>query len=496
MGEEGFAMEPPIQVTAGPRLLAAHEAGNTDQVVAIITESPLEAWFGVPPDRMREILRTIPPDAVPAGSAVRAFRLFLNGPVVAPPRADLDTSDMAALFFDARARGEANDAVEIIRRVSGNERMNALFDETAGLATFQAVQLGLSQMLAGDHADALASFTLARRTPPPATLTALLRDAYVKPALVHALHGDPGTAKRELDLAAALPRTSSWVEQVIDAHAALAAAAIVDDDGLDDAVEQVERIPVHLLGELWPYRVDVLFRLHLRRGRLEEAEASVTRFRPAASGYLPGQGVPGSVFAASEATAALLRADVARARSLLSEVDERPTVYRVLREAVAVASGDSAEAIHRLIGLHAQTAPLRQLEFFRVSLLSAALLGQGDTDDATELLRGLVERSGGLHDVERVYVPDVVAQFAHATVEGWPDGFGNALLIGTRVPTLTPRERTVLNLMASELTRAQIAEALFVSENTVKSQQRTLFRKLGATTRVEALMAAHRLGLI
>lgn len=314
---------------------------------------------------------------------------------------------------------------------------------------------------------------------------------------MHALYGDPLTARRELDLAAALPRTSSWVEHVIDAHAALAAAAIVDDDGLDDAVEQVERIPVHLLGELWPYRVDVLFRLHLRRGRLAEAEASVARFRPAASGFVPGRGVPGSVFAASEATAALLRADVARARSLLlTGVDERPAAYRVLREAVAVASGDSAEAIHRLIGLHAQTAPLRQLEFFRVSLLSAALLGQGDTDDAAELLRGLVERSGGLHDVERVYVPDVVAQFAHATVEGWPDGFGNALLIGARVPTLTRRERTVLNLMASDLTRAQIAETLFVSENTVKSQQRTLFRKLGATTRVEALMAAHRLGLI
>lgn len=496
MGEEGFAMEPLIQVTAGPRLLAAHEAGNTDQVVAIIAESPLEAWFGVPPDRMREILRTVPPDAVPAGSAVRAFRLFLNGPVVAPPRADLDTSDMAALFFDARARGEANDAVEIIRRVSGNERMNALFDETAGLATFQAVQLGLSQMLAGDHADALASFTLARRTPPPVTLTALLRDAYVKPALVHALYGDPLTAKRELDLAAALPRTSSWVEYVIDAHAALAAAAIVDDDGLDDAVEQVERIPVHLLGELWPYRVDVLFRLHLRRGRLAEAEASVARFRPAASGFVPGRGVPGSVFAASEATVALLRGDVARARSILTEVDERPAAYRVLRESVAVASGDSTESIQRLIGLHAQTAPLRQLEFFRVCLLSAALLSRGDTGEAADLLRRTVERSGGLHDAQRVFVPDVVAHFAGEAVNGWPEGFGNTLLMGQRVPTLTPRERAVLTLMATDLTRAQIAEALFVSENTVKSQQRTLFRKLGATTRVEALLAAQRLNLL
>ena len=58
------------------------------------------------------------------------------------------------------------------------------------------------------------------------------------------------------------------------------------------------------------------------------------------------------------------------------------------------------------------------------------------------------------------------------------------------------REHAVLELMASDLARAQIAEALFVSENTVKSQQRTLFRKLGATTRVEALLTAQRLGLL
>ena len=489
-------MEPQIEVTTGVRLLAAHDAGNADEVVAIITRSPLEAWFGVPPDQMREILRAIPPDSIPAGSAVRAFRLFLNGPVVAHSTTDLDPSEMAASFFDARARGEARDAADVMRRASESPRMNALFDETAGMATFQAVQLGLSQMLTGDLAEALASFTLARRTPPPAPLTALLRDAYVKPALVHALHGDPRTARRKLALAAELPRTSSWVEHVIDAHAALAAAAVAGDGGLDDAVEQVERIPVPLLGELWPYRVDVLFRLHLRRGRLDEAEASVARFQPAASGFVPGQGVPGSVFAAAHATAALLRGDVPQARVLLSGIDERPAIYRVLREAVAVGSGDSAEAIRRLIGLHAQTSPLRQLEFLRVTLLSAALLSQGSTDDATELLRGLVARSGGLDDVERVYVPGVVARFAHATVEGWPEGFGNTLLRGSPAPVLTPRERAVLELLATDLTRAQIAEALFVSENTVKAQQRTLFRKLGATTRVQALLTAHRLGLL
>ena len=129
-------------------------------------------------------------------------------------------------------------------------------------------------------------------------------------------------------------------------------------------------------------------------------------------------------------------------------------------------------------------------------LLSAALLGQGDTDDAAAVLRGVIERYGGLLDADRVYVPEVVAQFAETAVDGWPADFGNNHLLGHQVPVLTPREREVLTLLATDRTRAQIAEALFVSENTVKSQQRTLFRKLGAGTRVEALLAAQRLGLL
>ena len=489
-------MEPQIDIPTGATLLAAHAAGDAEQVMAIIAESPLEAWFSVPPDKMQEILRTVPPELITGGSAARAFRLYLNGPVVAEPSPALDASDAAALFFDARGRGHARESVEIVRRAFDDEHKNPLFDETAGIATFQAVQMGLSQMLAGDHEAALASFTAARRTRPPETLTALLRDAYVKAALVHALYGDQHSARRKLDLAADLPRTSSWVEHVIDSHAALAEAALVSDVDLDAAVERVERIPVPLLGELWPYRVEVLFRLHLRRGQLDEARASVERFRPAASGFVPGEGMAGSVFAAAGVTVALLRGDLALARSLLREVDDRPPAFRLLRESVAIASGEPADSIRRLIGLHGQTAPLRQLEFFRVCLLSAALLGQGDTDDAAAVLRGVIERYGGLLDADRVYVPEVVAQFAETTVDGWPADFGNNHLLGHQVPVLTPREREVLTLLATDRTRAQIAEALFVSENTVKSQQRTLFRKLGAGTRVEALLAAQRLGLL
>ena len=45
------------------------------------------------------------------------------------------------------------------------------------------------------------------------------------------------------------------------------------------------------------------------------------------------------------------------------------------------------------------------------------------------------------------------------------------------------------------LTVAQIAAELFISPNTVKTHMRRLYRKLGVTTRDEAIRKARSLGL-
>jgi LuxR family maltose regulon positive regulatory protein len=52
---------------------------------------------------------------------------------------------------------------------------------------------------------------------------------------------------------------------------------------------------------------------------------------------------------------------------------------------------------------------------------------------------------------------------------------------------LTPRERSVLRLLHSDLSLREIAAELFVSHNTVKSQTRAIYRKLGVATRAEAV---------
>lgn len=57
---------------------------------------------------------------------------------------------------------------------------------------------------------------------------------------------------------------------------------------------------------------------------------------------------------------------------------------------------------------------------------------------------------------------------------------------------LTEREREVLAAMAEGLTNSQIASKLFVSDSTVKSHVSSVLRKLGASSRTEAVSVALR----
>lgn len=61
---------------------------------------------------------------------------------------------------------------------------------------------------------------------------------------------------------------------------------------------------------------------------------------------------------------------------------------------------------------------------------------------------------------------------------------------------LTQREHEILGLIAEGLSNREIAERLFVSENTVKTHSSRVFDKLGVNRRVQAVVKGRELGLI
>ena len=101
------------------------------------------------------------------------------------------------------------------------------------------------------------------------------------------------------------------------------------------------------------------------------------------------------------------------------------------------------------------------------------------------------------------HCPDIAAAYGGLVQAGaadrgrlaaHPAGTGHQDLV--IVEQLSHREREVLRLASSMLSTEEIAAAMYLSVNTVKTHLKSIFRKLGATRRGEAVRRARDLRLI
>lgn len=199
------------------------------------------------------------------------------------------------------------------------------------------------------------------------------------------------------------------------------------------------------------------------------------------------------------AAKALLRAGRRdEAAALLSTLDPSPPVLLVLA-AVAIANG-SRESVGPLLAGSAGWSLPERLEAIVLrgavgvepghEVLAAALeeaaatgwvspfLGHGSRVDEL-LLRQPLER---LH-------PHLLDHLRTARP-------ARSIPVIDLVDPITAREQTILELLPSHLSYAQIGERLFLSVNTVKSNLKSIYRKLGVATRADAVDAARAGGLL
>lgn len=100
-----------------------------------------------------------------------------------------------------------------------------------------------------------------------------------------------------------------------------------------------------------------------------------------------------------------------------------------------------------------------------------------------------------LKDTTREEIIEAVRQI-HAGNRFLPPAIASRLADRVIRPTLTPRELDVLRLVSRGRTNKEIAVAIFVSEETVKSHMKGLFLKLNAHDRAEAVGIALQRGLL
>lgn len=84
---------------------------------------------------------------------------------------------------------------------------------------------------------------------------------------------------------------------------------------------------------------------------------------------------------------------------------------------------------------------------------------------------------------------ELVPRPSQSTHSGTPPAARNAAGL------LTARELVVLANLSEGVTLEEIARKLWVTRNTVKSQVRSLYRKIGVSTRGEAVTWAQQAGL-
>ncbi|SCL19583.1 regulatory protein, luxR family [Micromonospora nigra] len=185
----------------------------------------------------------------------------------------------------------------------------------------------------------------------------------------------------------------------------------------------------------------------------------------------------------SEAAAATISAG---ARGLIQGVDHDLT--SAVAKALLLLAAPGRASRHRI------TDPARDAAAVG-GVVRSAPGGRPPTDTPPAWPAGSAEAAGTGPSVVPVQRGDDPAEGAEAPEEPNARG-GNRQRAGSTPVGLTERELQVLLGMAEGKSNAEIGRELFVSEDTVKTHARRLFRKLGARDRAHAVAAGFRAGLV
>jgi DNA-binding NarL/FixJ family response regulator len=116
---------------------------------------------------------------------------------------------------------------------------------------------------------------------------------------------------------------------------------------------------------------------------------------------------------------------------------------------------------------------------------------------ASELVQAIraVRQGGAL--IPPAIAARLVAEYTRLAAGSAPQPSSSSVEeVNPRVADLTPRETEILKLLARGLSNKEIADQLFLSEGTVKNYLSSIFSKLHARDRAQAISLALRQGLV
>jgi LuxR family maltose regulon positive regulatory protein len=400
--------------------------------------------------------------------------------------------------------------------------------------------LGVARLRRWEIQPARHALRLADRQLAAGNLTGLQARARAWRALAEAWYGDLTAARRSaadgltrrgaLEPASAGPGRPelgrpelgrSELSQAAELAALAQALLSLRRDDLSTAQRLLEGIDPQLTGQfpgeppVSAVAALIRARVLLADGDATGATALLSRLRET---WGPAHPALADVLTLAEGEVALRVGNTGRARAVLLLVEEGEHFDRadgrLLRGGLLITEGDfksALEAVEPCLDGAADGVTLQE-QISGLLIAAAAQRRLGLADEAAGLLeqaltlaepegayRAFLDAGAAVRSAMTVLIAPTSrhAGFAGRILERFdaqaprPSGPADA----ASVP-LTDSERAVLRFLPSHMTNEEISQALFLSINTVKTHLRSAYRKLGVSSRREAIARGRRLGLL
>ncbi|MCC4248537.1 MULTISPECIES: helix-turn-helix transcriptional regulator [Microbacterium] len=355
-------------------------------------------------------------------------------------------------------------------------------------------QVAMTHLAMGKLRDASLALGQVERLAPPARR---LRARGVL-AIVALLEGDVRAASSLCDV----DREDGWVTSPWGEGTRLAEAWLCLERG--DAAAARERLDTMTATggarELWPFAAAVQAIAFLLSGAAPDALGMLRSWMARARSTPPSHFQSIHLLTARAKVLIALR----QARKALALFEGPFGLSAATAPAIALSqlyAGRAHEAYVMSVkwGIHQDSSPRAALESLVVSMVADVRLnGTGAHRSTAQRAEALSAR----HDLwspwsavapeDRSLVLRLLSPAARDRVAHRDSFFASSV----SVPHLTKREQVVLAQLTPTSTIADIARALVVSPNTVKTQLQSLYRKLEVSDRASAIRAAHAWGLI
>ncbi len=478
---------------------------------------------------LRSALRELPADLVESRPAIKAGRdLFVllgahpTIPADALPQEPaalekLGATDEArdALAIGCiqslmlRLAGEHDRAAEMTRRLAHLVRgaLESRPDDVGPQLPVMRLQWGITYQLAGAFAESAVELRLAHRGALGQRVDFVARNAAGNSAMNWAVIGEPRRTEEWLELEDAHPDPDGWLEPMVKVGGLVARTLVALDRldfaaagrSLDELGEASER------EELWPYITFAHCRYALATGQAYTGMAVLQRAVTSHSAAIRNGSAIARLMTSLEIDLRLALGEGNRALATLdAQAVEAPLVVATAaRVHLLTGTPATALALCRKCDWFSHPFTRTQLEVLLIEAAAHRALGEkaaaarawahaGAIADRTGLLGTLAtvprDLIAGLDAAAPLPSQAAAAFLASDAPEIYPAAVHHV--------ELTEREHAVLVELAQGLSTLEIARKLFVSTNTVKSQLRSLYRKIGAHSRDEALEIAYRTGLI